>query len=156
MKYFLLDTINFSQKEEIMSLWNNEYPVQLAHDSIEYFENYLNGLKEAKHILAYNEKNKVVGWFVHFLREEERWFAMIVDTLCHGKGIGSELLNNAKSETTVLNGWVVDHENYLKKNNEVYSSPLNFYLKNGFQVLEDRLEIETLSAIKVRWTNVSN
>jgi GNAT superfamily N-acetyltransferase len=139
-----------------MVLWNNEYPEQLAHDSMDGFENYLNNLKNAKHIIAQNEKNKVVGWLVHFLREEQRWFAMIVDAPSHGKGIGSELLDKVKNETFVLNGWVVDHKNYKKKNNPPYISPLNFYLKNGFQVLEDRLEIDQLSAIKVRWSNESN
>jgi hypothetical protein len=35
MKYFLLDTISIPQKKEIMVLWNNEYPEQLAHDSMD-------------------------------------------------------------------------------------------------------------------------
>ena len=69
-----------------------------------------------------------------------------------GKGFGTQLLNLGKEKESVLNGWVIDHDKDKKRNGENYISPLNFYLKNGFEVFPDnRLELEKLSAVKIRW-----
>ncbi|MCB0473527.1 MAG: hypothetical protein KDC56_10755, partial [Flavobacteriaceae bacterium] len=57
-----------------------------------------------------------------------------------------------KEKETELNGWVIDHDNDYKINGELYKSPLNFYLKNGFQKSSDRrLELEKISAVKIKW-----
>lgn len=47
---------------------------------------------------------------------------------------------------------VIDHDKDIKANGKQYMSPLNFYLKQGFTIIEDeRLELATLSAVKIVW-----
>ncbi len=143
-------------KEQIMRLWNNEYPEQLRYADVEGFDNYLNNLQECHHLLAMNDSDNLVGWAFSFARDGERWFAIIVDGSLQGKGLGTTLLNRLKENEPTLNGWVTDHDRYVKANGEAYRSPLRFYLQNGFAVLpETRLEIENLSAVKIRWVNAS-
>lgn len=62
------------------------------------------------------------------------------------------MLNLAKTKELVLNAWVIDHDTDRKKTGEVYKSPLNFYLKQGFKKLPDqRLELDKISAVKIKW-----
>ncbi|MCK9481612.1 MAG: hypothetical protein M0R38_07625 [Bacteroidia bacterium] len=62
------------------------------------------------------------------------------------------MLNELKSDENVLNGWVIDHNSDIKINGNFYQSPLNFYLKNEFEILnETRLELEIMSAVKIKW-----
>ncbi|BDD06532.1 GNAT family N-acetyltransferase [Aureibacter tunicatorum] len=139
------------QKSEILKLWNNEYPKKLAYKTMADFDSYLQNLQDSSHMIVV-ENDKIVGWYFDFIREEERWFAIIVDSKCQGKGFGSKLLNLVKEERSELNGWVIDHSDDLKRNGENYRTPLPFYLKNGFKELSDiRLELEILSAVKIRW-----
>ena len=72
-----------------------------------------------------------------------------------GKGFGMLLLDELKKNKLILNGWVIDHQNYLKQNKEPYLSPLFFYTKNGFLVENDiRIENDKISAVKIRWEQV--
>jgi GNAT superfamily N-acetyltransferase len=115
-------------------------------------ELYLNGISNLKHYLLFDDSNKINGWAFTFLREEENWFAIILDHQIQGKGNGSLLINELKKNNTSLNGWVTDHENEVKQNNESYKSPMPFYLKNGFIILpEIRIENEKMSAVKINW-----
>lgn len=69
-----------------------------------------------------------------------------------GDGYGTRLLNLAKEKEPVLNGWVIDRNEGVKYNGKPYRSPLEFYLKNGFQTIPGiRLELATLSAVKIQW-----
>ncbi|WP_440880403.1 GNAT family N-acetyltransferase [Tenacibaculum sp. C7A-26P2] len=146
-----------SEKLEIFDLWNNEYPERLSFNSIKEFEVYLNDLNEQRHLLLINSERKVKGWYFDFKRDNEKWFAIILDSKLHGKGFGTKLLELAKQQENELNGWVIDHNKDKKKNGELYNSPLNFYLKNGFRKLTaNRLELEKISAVKIRWVNETN
>ncbi len=40
------------QKEEILKIWNYEYPSSLAHNTLEDFETYLDELKNSKHFVG--------------------------------------------------------------------------------------------------------
>ena len=61
-----------------------------------------------------------------------------------------------KENEEMLCGWVIDHHDDRKINGELYLSPLNFYLKQGFDILkEQRLELPTSSAVKISWRNNS-
>jgi GNAT superfamily N-acetyltransferase len=152
MKIVQKDILSLEEKDSLMQLWNNEYPIRLHLKTIEDFESYLNGLSNTKHYLLLDDSNKINGWAFTFLREGEDWFAIILDSQIQGKGNGSLLINELKKNNNVLNGWVTDHENELKQNNEIYKSPMVFYLKNGFAVLtETRLENEKMSAVKINW-----
>jgi GNAT superfamily N-acetyltransferase len=140
------------QKKQINVLWNSEYPESVKHADVSDFDNYLEKLGHPSHTLLIDESNTILGWFAHFDRDHEKWFAMIISSTIQGQGYGSTLLRLAKENQPELNGWVIDDNKYLKANGELYKSPLAFYIKNGFQVLkENRLELETFSAIKIKW-----
>ncbi|WP_432411200.1 GNAT family N-acetyltransferase [Rasiella sp. SM2506] len=139
-------------KSQILTLWNNEYPEKLNFTSLATFETYLKNLTEPSHRLLVDADGNLKGWYFDFIREEEKWFAIIIDSTLHGKGYGTRLLTEAKEKEHELNGWVIDRNEGKKRNGEVYKSPLAFYLKNGFErIPEIRLELEVLSAVKIYW-----
>lgn len=152
MKFYKTEELSDKQKLAIMQLWNEEYPDFLAHEKLADFENYLANLKHSEHYIAENE-NVIVGWIVKFIRDEEPWLVLIIQSKAQGTGVGSKLLELVKQVSTELNGWVIDHNRYKKQNGNIYSTPLKFYTNRGFLVLpEKRLELEYLSAVKVKWT----
>jgi GNAT superfamily N-acetyltransferase len=152
MKIISAAILSPEQKKSILNLWNNEYPEQLKFENILALENYLKSLKGAYHLIIEDENGHIFGWAFSFERESERWFAIIVNSKIQKQGYGARLLQRLKEKEQILNGWVIDHARYSKKNREPYLSPLAFYLKNNFEVLPGiRLEIEILSAVKIRW-----
>lgn len=152
MKITTTNHLYTEQKQQILQLWNNEYPEKLAYKSIESFENYLEKLNEVNHFLLTDDE-KIHGWAITFMRDDETWFAIILSGNIHGEGWGTKILNQLKQNKTELNGWVIDHSNDRKLNGSFYKSPLEFYLKNEFKVLSDiRLELEIMSAVKIKWT----
>jgi len=152
MRIIQKENLSLEQKDSLMQLWNNEYPKRLHLNTIEDFELYLNGLANSKHYLLLNDSDKIIGWTFTFLREDENWFAIILDHQIQGKGNGSLLMNKLKSKNNSLNGWVVDHENEIKQNGDFYKSPMPFYIKNSFTIIaETRIENEKMSAVKINW-----
>lgn len=148
--------LSSGQKTQIIRLWNQEYPKSIAYTSEEQLDTYLAGLEEKQHILlvAQSEslEEEVMGWFIHFDRDGDRWFAMILDGSLQGRGFGSKLLSLAKQRNAVLNGWVIDHNGEEKQDGTYYQSPILFYKKNGFEILEDvPMKKMNISGIKVRW-----
>ncbi|MEO6132686.1 MAG: GNAT family N-acetyltransferase [Saprospiraceae bacterium] len=140
-----------SQKESVIWLWNREYPVQL-NVSAETFEEYLSASGNHLHLLMLDDAAEIIGWACVFDREGNRWFSIIINSLYHGLGLGTMLLNQLKKSEVSLNGWVIDHDHYTKKNGEFYNSPLSFYLKKGFTICpEIRFENEKMSALKICW-----
>ncbi len=133
----------------ILALWNQEYPASLNY-TLADFEAYLNGLKDNKHYLLWIG-DAIMGWAFSFKREDEKWFAIILDQNIQRQGYGTQLLDKIKEKEPVLNGWVSDHDNAIKSNGEKYKSPLGFYIKNKFLVTSARLETEKLSAVKITW-----
>jgi len=152
MKIIEKKFLSEEEKEILRELWNNEYPVKLHLKTSGDFELYLNSISNLTHYLLFDDSNKINGWAFTFLREQENWFAIILDHQIQGKGNGSLLIDELKKNNTSLNGWVTDHENELKQNNESYKSPMPFYLKNGFIILPDiRIENEKMLAVKINW-----
>ncbi|WP_121666167.1 GNAT family N-acetyltransferase [Mesonia aquimarina] len=152
MKFIEVSILSESNKREILKLWNNEYPEKLGFQHIAEFEKYLAELTAPSHILMLDHNSKVKIWYVCFTRENEKWFALILDSSFQGKGLGTKLLNRAKEKEPELNAWVIDHNNDRKKNGEHYNSPLDFYLKNGFELItHNRLELKKISAVKIKW-----
>jgi GNAT superfamily N-acetyltransferase len=141
-----------AHKESIFELWNAEYPQQLGFQALASLDDYLSNLNDQSHYFALDENNKVQGWAFVFERENEKWFAMILNRSIHGKGIGTSLLNLLKENETILNGWVIDNATYERADGSGYPSPLLFYLKKDFIMHpEIRLETPELSAIKITW-----
>ena len=152
MKIVQKEILSLEEKETLHELWNNEYPAKLNLKTIDDFELYLNGLSETKHYLLFDDSDKIHGWTFTFLREDENWFAIILNSEIHGKGIGSLLINEIKKNNTSLNGWVIDQENEIKHNTTFYKSPLPFYIKNSFTICKEiRIENEKMSGVKINW-----
>ncbi len=154
MNFITTTKLSNAQKEAIHNIWNTEYPATLQHTALNDFDNYLNKLTNHKHLLATDGDGMVKGWLFSFIREDETWFSLLIDHSEQGQGLGSQLLNLAKDACTELNGWVIDHNNAVKSDGTLYKSPMDFYLKHNFVVLHDiRLEIEVMSAVKIKWIN---
>ena len=152
MKISQTKQLSDQHKSGIYDIWNTEYPDHISYTTIADLETYLAGLKESYHFIIVNDYGGLMGWLVTFTREKERWFAMILHQELQGKGYGSRLLNAAKEREKALNGWVTDHDRDKKADGKPYRSPVDFYLKNGFEVLNDtRLEKGQLSTVKIRW-----
>lgn len=144
--------LTLEQREEVLKLWNSEYPEKLVYTELSEFENYLDGLFDLKHLLLTDDLNQLMGWAFTFEREDENWFGIIINSKMHHKGFGTLLLNELKNESPVLNGWVIDHQNDVKQNKEIYLSPIEFYLKNDFSVCKNiRFENDKMNAVKIRW-----
>ena len=152
MQFIKTLKLSKSQKQEICDLWNNEYPEKLNYRNLADFENYLTNLIIQSHIIIVDKDQNIKGWYFDFIRENEKWFAIILDSKFQGKGLGKKMLNLVKEKESEINGWVIDHSNDKKQNGEIYESPLSFYLKNGFEILvKNRLEHEKISAVKIKW-----
>jgi hypothetical protein len=152
MKIIEKEVLSLQDKEVLLQLWNNEYPKQLNYQTMDEFDLYLDALSEKNHYLLIDAKDKIKGWAFTFLRNDEDWFAIILNQDVQGTGKGSALINELKKNKDSLNGWVIDHENDMKQNKEQYKSPLLFYVKNGFVICtETRIENEKMSAVKINW-----
>ncbi len=153
MKITKTENLSADQKQNIVRLWNAEYPAKLQHSGIESFDEYLSTKADLQHYLLTDENETIKGWLATFIRDEEKWFALLVDVTEQKKGYGTMLLDKVKEFENELNGWVMDHEKDVKASGEIYLSPLRFYLKNEFEILNEiRLETEIMSAVKIKWS----
>lgn len=157
MNHVFMETKNLSreQKQQIIDIWNSEYPAKLSHTDLDSFEQYLQGLADKHHIILSDEQGTVKGWLVYFIRDDKRCFAMLLDASVQGRGWGSKFLDLAKKHNAELNGWVVDHNRELKQNGEPYRSPVGFYEKNEFQILSDTpvtFDDIDIGGIRITWT----
>jgi hypothetical protein len=145
-------TLSEIRKVVITQLWNAEYPEQLNFSDEGKFEAFLNRVSDKTHYLLLSKNGEIKGWLMAFTRNDERWFSVIVDGKEKQKGYGTQLLDELKINETEINGWVVDSNDYIKNNGEKYHSPIGFYEKNGFSVLQDvRWNTENLSTVKINW-----
>jgi GNAT superfamily N-acetyltransferase len=153
MKIEITPNLSQEQKVIITRLWNVEYPEQLKYENVEGFEAFLNGITEHKHFLLLDDNENLKAWLVSFNREGERWFSIIVDGSEQKQGFGTRLLNEVKQHENKLNGWVVPHNDYFKSNGEKYLSPIEFYKKNDFTILENvrHEKLPNFYFIKINW-----
>ncbi len=152
MKFKKSDILTSDERLQILNLWNEEYPQSISLLNLDGFDTYLANLKDKHHLLVSNDVDGIIGWYIDFIRDEERWFAMIVDHKYQGKGIGRQLIGMAKETNEVLNGWVILRDDYKKRNGEAYLSPISFYRKNNFEIIPYiKLETDSLTAIKMFW-----
>lgn len=146
-------TLTNSQLMQLIELWNNEYPEQLAYAGLSEFRSYLDTLVNVTHFMLADDEGSIKAWAFKFTRDGERWFAIILDRTIQRRGVGGKMLQQLKEQEQVLNGWVTDHNRYIRKDQSTYQSPLAFYFKNGFVSRPDiRLETDKLSAAQIRWT----
>lgn len=155
MKIIKQTELSTKDKIQIFELWNNEYPEKLVYHTLEDFENYLDNLTQKTHYLLLNSEGNIEGWAITFIRENEKWFAIIISEKLHGRSLGTMMINKLKQDKAILNGWVIDHDLDKKANGCYYKSPIGFYKKSGFKILpEIRLELEIMSAVKFKWNKL--
>lgn len=144
-------------KNQLFELWNAEYPEKICYASLAELELYLQKLSHLKHLFLLDKEENILGWAYAFDRENERWFAIIIDEKCQRQGWGRKMLDELKKSENVLNGWVTDHDNHQKRNGQTYFSPLKFYVKCGFEMLTNEiLQLDKISAVKIKWTAKSD
>lgn len=137
------------QSSQINQLWNDEYPIKLK----DRFAILLDGADWHNHYIIEDAEQNVIAWAVDFEKEKQIRFSIIVDTKHKGKGIGELLITQLKAENEEFCGWVIDHNNDLKANGEPYQTPMLFYLKHGFEVLNDiRIDNEMIKAVLIKWS----
>ncbi len=139
------------QLENLRLLWNAEYPKQVSYGTTEELSEYLGKLSSLKHIILTDSKGAYKGWLFLFERNDLPWFAMILSRDIQGLGWGRKMLEMAQQESEMLNGWVVDHDRYLRSDGTAYPSPSAFYKKLGFRIGRQRFETENLSLAHIIW-----
>jgi GNAT superfamily N-acetyltransferase len=149
-------TLSDSDKKQLLQLWNAEYPENLSYSTLQDFNTYLTALENPLHFLLLNKEKVIMGWAFSFDREATKWFGILLAEKCQGKGFGKQLLTELKKTTRELNGWVIDHDHDLKANGSIYYSPLPFYIKSGFvPQVSERLELDKISAVKIKWKDTT-
>lgn len=152
MKFTETENLNQKQKKQILKLWNQEYPIKIALSNLVALEDYLHTLADKHHILLVDEQKVVKGWLIYFIRDNEKFFTLILDKSVQNKGWGSKFLDKAKLSNTELSGWVICYDSEPKEDGENYISPVGFYEKNGFLILPDTtLTKDGIRFIKVVW-----
>lgn len=151
MEIITSGTLTPDQKEQIVNLWNTEYPKALSLAGVAAFDEYLAKLLD-KHYLLIVKQGTVLGWLVSFLRDGERCFAMLLNSQVQGRGLGLSLLNKAKEYNEELIGWVIDTNDHLKRDGTGYKSPIGFYSKAGFEIFYDiTTRKNEINGIRVKW-----
>ena len=149
--------LSSDQKVQITDLWNKTFPLSIGLDGIPGLEQYLSELQDHHHLLLIDDKGIVQGWFFDFIREEERWFTVMLSPGVHGKGWGSQLMRQGMAANERLNGWVVNTFDYKTQDGQTYQPPVGFYQKLGFEIHPDiRLELPQINCIKITWYKKKN
>lgn len=147
-----LTVLSEKEKSGICSLWNNEYPLCIRQKDVVQFENYLGSLGNPLHTLFMDKDENILGWFCVFRREDKYWFALILDSKLHGKGIGRSILLDAKSNYSQLFGWAVLTEGLEKQDGSIYRPSIGFYKRLGLTIYSDEVfETELMSTVKIGW-----
>jgi GNAT superfamily N-acetyltransferase len=149
MKIIKTKKLNELQISQINDLWNDEYPLKLK----DRFPILLDGADWYNHYIILDEEQNVIAWAVDFEKEKQIRFSIIVASKHKGKGLGGLLIEKLKAENKEFYGWVIDHNDDLKINGENYQSPMPFYLKHGFEILNDiRIDNEMIKAVLIKWS----
>lgn len=98
MKIIKQTELSTKDKIQIFELWNNEYPEKLVYHTLEAFENYLDNLTQKTHYLLLNSEGNIEGWAITFIRENEKWFSIIISEKLHGRSLGTMMINKLKED----------------------------------------------------------
>src|SRR5688572_19659798 len=123
MQIIQTKVLSQEQERQINELWNEEYPIKLQNR----FKRLLEGVERFNHYLIEDASKNVMAWAVDFEKDHETRFSIIVDSKHKGKGLGKMLLEKLKTENKSFCGWVIDHNQDIKRNGEHYQSPMDFY-----------------------------
>ncbi|MHA2248915.1 MAG: GNAT family N-acetyltransferase [Candidatus Kariarchaeaceae archaeon] len=154
-KVLTSDQVDDMMINNYIKLREEEYPSFVTIPEFNSFSIRLKKRKHTKCILAVDNET-LVGWLQINTSEKdgENWFNMIVSGNFQKQGVGSSLLNIAKTNYKELCGWIIMIDNYLKRDGSIYKSPVKFYEKNGFQVTGRRsIEYENVELWEIKWKN---
>jgi GNAT superfamily N-acetyltransferase len=152
MKITKSNHINASQLFFAYQIWNAEYPGEIRYQNLQEFANYFSALENIQYYIACNEDDIFCGLAFVFIREKERWFAVMIDTNYQNIGIGKQLLLAMQQHEKLLNAWVVFENKYLKQNGKPYLPPIEFYRKYKFIVKKNSTKIiGNLQVVKMVW-----
>ena len=152
MKIIGTRKLDENQKRTIISLWNQEFPEKVSLSGLKDFNDYLQELSDRHHLILIDHKGSLQGWLMHFIRDDERFFTMVLNSSVQGNGWGSTLLDKAKETNSELNGWIVGSNSELRQDGEPYTSPIGFYKKNGFDVDQNtKTTLKGINVIKIAW-----
>ncbi|MBK7965705.1 MAG: GNAT family N-acetyltransferase [Bacteroidetes bacterium] len=144
--------LNNKQQEAFLQCWNAVYPLNLKFDDLGMMQSYFDGLQQLQFFLLVDGSIPAIAFSFRFIRDEELWLAMLMPPSMQGKGYGSILLEELTENVEAISAWVIDHDLDVKADGTPYKSPLQFYLKHGFEVVKGvRLERDTISAAKLVW-----
>lgn len=94
----------------------------------------------------------MLAWGAYFEKDSEIRFSIIVRENQQGNGLGSMIIERIKDDLDEFYGWVIDHDTDKKANSEFYQSPLEFYIRHGFEVLTDvRIDTDMIRAVKIHY-----
>ena len=151
MEIVKTEFLTTGQKEQVVNLWNHQYPKDLSLAGVEGFDVYLEKLSDKHHLLLVDNE-QILGWLIYFIRDGERCFAMLLDPRLQGKGMGTALLRKAMEYNSELVGWVIDTNEHLKSDGSFYRSPVDFYRKIGFEITPDVASVKNgIKGVRVRW-----
>lgn len=150
MIFVKTETLSEALQKDILEAWNDEYPLVLQHN-ITSFQTYLKSLANIQHTVVMHDVNCFCAWYFEFDRDDERQFGIIVSKSFQNKGLGKELLDKAKLTNNQLFAWVVDSNEYSKKDGSSYTSPIKFYIDNGFSIDPVRWDSEKIKTVKISW-----
>lgn len=136
------------QNEQINALWDSEFPKKLNG-------RYPLLLKDATsfdHYIIEDDAQKIIAWGGVFEKDQQIRFSLIVAANQQRNGLGGLLIERLKTDYQEFYGWVIDHNDDLKTNGEHYLSPLPFYHKHGFEILNDqRIDSPMIKAVLIKW-----
>ena len=145
--------LNQQQQLDLLKCWNEVYPANVRFNDLSKLKSYFDGLQHVEYFLLIDSSIPATAFSFRFIRDGELWLAMLMPPSMQGKGYGSILLEELTENKEMISAWVVDHALDLKADGTPYRSPLQFYLKNGFEIKEGvRLELDTISAAKLVWS----
>jgi len=151
MKIIKTTQLTKHQLAQINQLWNDEYPIKLK----DRFPILLDGIDRYNHYFIEDKQQDIIAWAVDFEKEKQVRFSIIVSSNHKGKGLGSMLIKKLKEDNIEFYGWVIDHNDDLKNNGDQYLSPISFYLKHGFEILNDiRIDSEMIKAVLIKWVSI--
>jgi len=139
------------QWKSLHTLWNTEFPREIKKSTLVEFKETILKWQKTRHTLLLNNE-LIIGWFADFDRDNEHWFALIIDSGYHKKGLGQKLLAEGMKKNGSLCGWVINGAGYKRQDGLPYRNPLPFYLKMGFMLVPNvLLEKDGIKAVKIKW-----
>lgn len=141
--------------ETVLKLWNEGFPAEVILPSVEALQQIIE-VSNCKHYTIRNASSDIQAWMAVFDRYNTRWFSILVSPEAQGLGMGSTLIQYAKTMEPCLEGWVVQSDTLTHADGSPYKSPLAFYKKLSFRLNPNRFPSDgKLDVVCVKWESDS-